>query len=63
MRWVNWMTTVPKFTIDKDMSYLSLSIPTVDSIRMNSICKTLLTNGKHCLIVGPTGTGKSLSMS
>jgi dynein heavy chain len=60
MKWINWMSTVPKYIVDKDLSYLQLSIPTIDSIRMSSICKTLLTNSKHCLLVGPTGTGKSL---
>ena len=39
-----------------------LSIPTMDQIRMNHICKTLLHNGMHCLFVGPTGTGKSVSV-
>lgn len=29
---------------------------------MNHICKTLLLNGMHCLFVGPTGTGKSVSV-
>jgi dynein heavy chain len=62
MKWVNWMQTVPKYQINKDATYLEMSIPTVDSIRMNAIIKTLLTNNKHCLLVGPTGTGKSMSM-
>ena len=57
------MNTVPKYVIDKDNSYLELSIPTIDSIRMNAIAKTLMLNGKHVLLVGPTGTGKSMSMS
>ena len=35
MKWVNWMQTVPKYVIDKEASFLELSIPTVDSIRMN----------------------------
>lgn len=39
-----------------------LSIPTMDQIRMNHICKTLLLNSMHCLFVGPTGTGKSISV-
>lgn len=63
MKWINWFNTVNKYVIDKDMSYLQLSIPTIDSIRMNNICKTLLLNDKHCLLVGPTGTGKSVSLN
>jgi dynein heavy chain len=63
MRWINWMSTVPKYLIDKDLAYQQLAIPTMDSIRMSSLSKMLLENGKHCLLVGPTGTGKSVSLN
>jgi dynein heavy chain len=56
------MMTVEKYQINKEDTFLQLSIPTIDTIRMNHICKTLLLNGKHALLVGSTGTGKSLSM-
>jgi dynein heavy chain len=63
MKWINWFNTVDRYVIDKEMSYLQLSIPTIDSIRVSNICRTLLLNDKHCLLVGPTGTGKSVSMN
>ena len=63
MRWVMWDDTVPKYQINKDLSYLQLSITTNDSIRMLNICETLLKNKKHALLVGPTGTGKSVQMN
>ena len=63
MRWVNWLNTVPSYKIDKDLTYLQLSIPTIDSIRMNQICETLLRTNQHCLIVGNTGTGKSVQVN
>jgi len=63
MKWVNWFNTVDKYHVDKDLSYLQLSIPTIDSIRVSNISKTLLQNNKHVLLVGPTGTGKSVSMN
>lgn len=63
MRWTNWLNTQPKYQVNRDDSYLALSIPTMDQIRMNHICKTLLLNGMHCLFVGPTGTGKSVSVN
>lgn len=49
--------------MNKDDTYLKVTIPTMDQVRMNHICKTLLLNGMHCLFVGPTGTGKSVSMA
>jgi len=49
--------------VNKDDTYLKVTIPTMDQVRMNHICKTLLLNGMHCLFVGPTGTGKSVSMA
>jgi dynein heavy chain len=63
MKWINWLNTVPKYIIDREQTFLQLSIPTIDSIRMSSICKLILENSKHCLLVGPTGTGKSLQIS
>jgi dynein heavy chain len=63
MKWTNWMNTVDKYQVDKDLTFLQLSIPTIDTIRMLSLCKMLLMNNKHCLLVGPTGTGKSLQLN
>lgn len=63
MKWSNWLTTVPKYVVDKNSSYLALSIPTIDSIRMIAITQTLLMCKMHVLLVGPTGTGKSIQVS
>ena len=30
MRWVNWISTLDKYVVNKDDTYLMLSIPTVD---------------------------------
>jgi dynein heavy chain len=63
MKWVNWVSTVPPYIVDKDSSYLQLSIPTIDSIRMTAITETLLFCNMHVLLVGPTGTGKSIQVN
>ena len=63
MRWEPWLSTVPKYEINKDDTYLALSIPTIDSIRMKNIGNTLLKNNKHVMFVGPTGTGKSVQIN
>ena len=60
LKWVNWNSTVDRYVVDKDSTYLQLSIPTIDSIRMVAICEMLLKTSKHVLFVGPTGTGKSI---
>jgi len=59
-RWVPWLATVPKYAINIEDTYLALSIPTIDSIRMKNLAITLLKNNKHIMMVGPTGTGKSV---
>ena len=63
MRWVNWMSTVDKYVVNKEDTYLMLSIPTVDSIRLSQLFRALARNGSHILLVGPTGTGKSLTIN
>jgi len=41
-RWRHWEETVSKYTINKELTFLQLSIPTIDSIRMTNICNTLM---------------------
>ena len=44
----------------KDASYTEVIVPNVDSIRIQYVLKQLLMQQKHVLIVGSTGTGKSI---
>ena len=46
--------------MDIQTPYNEIVVPTQDSIRMKYIMKTLVTNMKHVLTPGPTGTGKSV---
>ena len=48
------------YQVPKEVSYAEVIVPTNDSIRMEFVLNRLLMNGKHCLFVGPTGTGKSI---
>ena len=59
--WKNWLDTVPEFSVDTERSFNEILVPTVDSIRMKALSRLLLTNGKHVLLPGPTGTGKSVN--
>lgn len=59
--WLKWFETVPAYEVDIKASFEQIVVPTNDSIRMKYICRLLLSNGKHVLCPGPTGTGKSVN--
>jgi dynein heavy chain len=58
--WVSWFDTIPPYQVDTRVSYSEIVVPTDDSIRMKYLMRTLMTNDKHILMPGPTGTGKSV---
>lgn len=58
--WCPWGKTVPNFEIPVDSPYSEMIVPTTDSIRIKCIFNRLLKNKSHALIIGPTGTGKSI---
>lgn len=57
--WVEWMSTVPPFTPEPDVSFSQIIVPTSDTVRYNYLLKILAFAGKHVLFVGYTGSGKS----
>lgn len=61
--WKNWLGTVSEYSVNTQKSFNEILVPTLDSIRMKAITKLLLTNGKHVLCPGPTGTGKSVNIA
>uniref|UniRef100_A0A8C5QQJ6 Dynein axonemal heavy chain 1 n=1 Tax=Leptobrachium leishanense TaxID=445787 RepID=A0A8C5QQJ6_9ANUR len=63
VHWVNWMESSPPFSIAPDTSYADIIVPTLDTVRMSHLLGMLLTNKKPVLCVGPTGTGKTLTVS
>lgn len=44
MKWTNWMNTIDKYVVNKEDTFLMLSIPTVDTVRLMNLCTTLLKN-------------------
>jgi dynein heavy chain, axonemal len=49
--------------IDAKATFNEIIVPTFDSIRMKFVKKLLVTNGKHILCPGPTGTGKTVNIN
>lgn len=60
--WRGWMETVPQYVPDLSLPFSQLIVPTMDSVRYRYILDLLMRNGKHVLCVGPTGTGKTVSI-
>ena len=61
--WINWVRTVPQYNIPQGVDYNSIIVPTEDTIRVSKIMSVLVLNDKHALFVGPTGTGKTISIA
>ena len=61
--WVGWMATQPPYAAEAGAAFSDLIIPTKDSISYNFFLRTLVGCGKHVLMTGPTGTGKSVNIA
>ena len=60
--WIAWTRTIPQYITPQNVDYNSIIVPTEDSIRVSKIMNVLINNDKHALMVGPTGTGKTISI-
>ncbi|XP_074037842.1 dynein axonemal heavy chain 1 isoform X2 [Leptinotarsa decemlineata] len=60
--WRSWMENIEEYKITVDMKYSDIEIPTVDNIRNSELLGTILYNEDNVLCVGPTGTGKTLTV-
>ncbi|KAF4107339.1 dynein axonemal heavy chain 1 isoform X1 [Onychostoma macrolepis] len=63
VQWVNWMKYAQEVVITPETSYSDIIVPTVDTVRMSFLIDMLLSNKKPVLCIGPTGTGKTLTIS
>jgi dynein heavy chain len=62
MEWTPWMSTISEYIFDTQASFAELIVPTMDSVRYTYLLDLLITHDKHVLMVGPTGTGKSVNV-
>jgi len=60
--WQPWMETVAPYKYDAKATFSELIIPTLDSVRYTYLLDLLVTNKKHVLMVGDTGTGKTVNI-
>ncbi|XP_067102135.1 dynein axonemal heavy chain 1 [Osmerus mordax] len=63
VKWVSWMNSAQDVVITPETSYSDIIVPTQDTVRMSFLMDMLLSNKKPVLCIGPTGTGKTLTMS
>ncbi|XP_054832932.1 dynein axonemal heavy chain 1 [Eublepharis macularius] len=61
--WVSWMDFCTEFTMVPDSSFCDIIVPTMNTIQMAYLLEMLLSNHKPVLCVGPTGTGKTLTIA
>lgn len=61
-RWYSWMDNVEEIKITVDMKYSDMEVPTMDTVRNSKLLEIVLNNYDNVLCVGPTGTGKSLTV-
>ncbi|KAM9362199.1 LOW QUALITY PROTEIN: dynein axonemal heavy chain 1 [Symphorus nematophorus] len=63
VQWVSWMDSAKSVVITPETNYADIIVPTADTVRMSFLMDMLLSNKKPVLCIGPTGTGKTLTMS
>ncbi|XP_036367019.1 dynein heavy chain 1, axonemal-like isoform X1 [Octopus sinensis] len=63
IKYVHWSQGQPIFTTPVDAKFADIIVPTIDTIRNSFILDMLLKNNKTVLCVGPTGTGKTLTIA
>nr|KAG5711095.1 hypothetical protein BaRGS_004739 [Batillaria attramentaria] len=61
--WKNWLSGTPKYVVNPDMKYSDILVPTIDTVRSAYVIGLLVESKKPILCIGPTGTGKTLTIA
>eukprot|EP00760_Papus_ankaliazontas_P005952 PhM_4_TR1281/c1_g1_i2/m.7199/K10408/DNAH; dynein heavy chain, axonemal len=62
MSFVNWDYKTPTFVYKRNVPYFELVVPTADTQRFKTMLSLLTSVGRHVLINGVTGVGKSVAV-
>jgi len=46
IQWVSWMDGKPAFTVDPNMSFSDIIVPTIDTVRAHFLLELFITNSK-----------------
>ena len=57
------MHGLPPLLLGNDTKFSDIIVPTIDNIRNSYLIELLLKNDRCVLCVGPTGTGKTLTIA
>ena len=60
LKWVDWMDTVENFKPPPTAQYHEIIVPTTDTVRYSYLLTRTILNGLPLLMVGETGTGKTI---
>ncbi len=63
IEWKNWMSDIPPLALGNDAKYSDIIVPTIDNVRNAFLVELLLKYDKPVLCIGPTGTGKTLTIA
>ncbi|XP_076227649.1 dynein axonemal heavy chain 1 [Nomia melanderi] len=62
-KWYKWLDDIPSIVITPNTKYADIEVPTMDNVRSATLIGYLLINESNVLCVGPTGSGKTLTVS
>ncbi|CAL1689869.1 unnamed protein product [Lasius platythorax] len=62
-KWYKWLDGIPLIRIMPKTKYTDIEVPTKDNVRSAALIEYLLVNETNILCVGPTGSGKTLTVS
>ena len=61
--WALWESIAPPAKHDAKAEFSDMIVQTADTIKYTYLLELLVEHSKHCLITGPTGTGKTVNIA